>query len=90
MNYRLMSRYIYTTVFLRRRKSENMVVFINSSAYSAKTVMAVRKYIRNRKFFKTTGARRLNNPNIRYIMRSKRVKVNPKSVISSGSFPPSL
>ena len=72
----LVSRHIDAAVLLRSRKTEHVVVFVDSSANSTERVVAVGHGIRQGEFLETTGAGGLNDAHVGDVVRCHCVETN--------------
>ena len=72
----LIRRNIYSSVFLCGREAEYVIVFIDSASDSAQAVVAVCHGIRNRELLKAACSGRLDDTNVRDIVRDQRIKTD--------------
>ena len=74
MDDRLMRGHINASVFFRGGQPEHVVVLIDCAANGAQAVVAVGQHIRQREPLKPRRARRLDDADIRDVVRRHRVK----------------
>ncbi len=84
VNHRLMRRHVDAAVLLSTGKSKHMVIFIDGAAHRTKGIVAVRQYIRHRKFGKPRSPCRLDNAYKGNVMTCQLVEPNLQLVHIAG------
>ena len=83
VNYTLVCGNIYSAIFLSGRKTENVIVLIDSSANRAKRVVAVGHSIWNRELLKSACTCSLNDTNVCDIVGNESIKFDLELLVAT-------